>query len=246
MIEKNNWELRPTKNPMAWKDGEPINILNSWYLVWYQPPWQFGYFNALKSNKEKLHSLELKNQFINLLKWRIDLLKKSGHNPVVVLPPRKSTWNQTMEFVVDALGDILFIKIKSPDYRGIHFLKNKEEREQTIQRIFPKWKIKFDASLLDLEKLHYIFIDDYFTTGITTQYVFKAIQENKRLPKPSLEKNEFNNFEALYISRTQNKRNVKSKNMWIVDPTLSVSINKYAKKTKFEDSKRDSGFYKNI
>ncbi|TCG11265.1 hypothetical protein [Mycoplasma todarodis] len=244
MVENKNWELTPTKNPLNWKDGEPTDICNSWYMVWYQAPWKFGYFNALKSNKEMQHTKDLKENFIDLLKWRVDLLKKTGQNPVIVLPPRKSTWNQTMLFAVEALEDVEFIKIKSPDYRGVHFLVDRDERERTIQSVYPKWKVKFNPTVLELKNVHYIFIDDYYTTGVTTKAVLNIIQENVRLPETNLENGEFTNFEAIYISRTQNKRNAKSKNMWVVDPSLSEKVNKYAKETKFTSSMRDSSFYK--
>ncbi len=246
MAANKNWELEPTKNPLNWKNGEPTDICNSWYMIWYQSPWQFGYFNALKSNTEMQHTKELKENFVTLLKWRIDLLKKMGHNPVVVLPPRKSTWNQTMKFAIDALEDIEYIKIKSPDYRGVHFLKDRDERERTIQAVYPKWKVKFNPSVLELKNIHYIFIDDYYTTGVTTKAVLNIIQDNTRLPEINLKNGEFTNFEALYITRTQNKRNIKSKNMWVVDTTLSNKTNKYAKETKFASSMRDNSFYKKI
>ncbi len=244
MLENKNWELTPTKNPFNWKDGEPTDICNSWYLAWYQAPWKFGYFNALKSNSEMQHTKDIKESFIELLKWRIELIKKMGHNPVVVLPPRKSTWNQTMMFAISALDGIDYIKIKSPDYRGVHFLKDKDERERTIKAVFPKWKVKFDSNILELENVHYIYIDDYYTTGITTKSVLNIIQNNTRLPEVQLENEEFINFEALYLTRTQNKRNAKSKNMWVVDEGLSKKINKYAKEATFKSSMRDSGFYK--
>ncbi|NQZ29377.1 MAG: hypothetical protein HRT98_03225 [Mycoplasmatales bacterium] len=243
-MEKNKWKLEPTKNPLNWEDGEPTNICNSWYMIWYQPPWQFGYFNALKSNTDTEHTKDLKEKFIELLRWRIESIKKMGHNPVVILPPRKSTWNQTMKFSVDAIEDLEYIKIKSPDYRGVHFLKDKDERERTIQAVYPKWKVKFKPSVLKLKHIHYIFIDDYYTTGATTKAVLGVIQNNIRLPKPKLKNKEFANFEALYISRTQNKRNIKSKNMWVVDDALSDKTNKYAKETKFVSSMRDNSFYK--
>ncbi len=167
-----------------------------------------------------------------------------GQDPVIVLPPRKSTWNQTMKFVVDALEDVELIKIKSPDYRGVHFLIDRDERIETIKSVYPKWKVKFDASVLELKNIHYIFIDDYYTTGTTTKAVLNVIQDNPRLPETIMEDGELKNFEALYISRTQNKRNAKSKNMWVVDSSLSERTNKYAKETKFSSSMRDSGFYK--
>ncbi|CAM9121352.1 hypothetical protein MYMA111404_02165 [Mycoplasma marinum] len=243
MKNQENLQIKPTTNPLDWRNGNPTDMCKSWYMIWYKAPWNFGYFNAFKS-KESEYTTDVIEAFLELLKWRIDMIVKSGSTPIIVLPPRKNSWDQTMKFVVENIEGVEFIKIKTPEYRGLHFLKDKEEREKTIESVFPKWKVKFNPEVLEKENVHYIFVDDFYTTGTTTKAVFKAIQENTRLPEIKLVDDELTNFDALYMARTQNKRNAKSRNMWIVDFELSEKVNKLALDDKFKDNERDSSFYK--